>query len=179
VLSINVRKVRFNLFYKILLAYTFFNFLFFSIEIFNKNAINEIFEQSIFIGFIVLAIIHYSVEMFKDDLFTYRRIQGGVIIYILLGIIYYKIYYIFYLIDTTHFIFYTKINLENIQMNLFYFSFTTITTVGFGDIAANSALTKPFVISEALIGQIYPVVYLARIVTLEMDAKKNKLTDNI
>jgi hypothetical protein len=175
VFSVNFKRLKFNLFYKILLIYTFLNFIVYSIEIFHKNTINEIFEQVVFIFFIILAIIHYSIEMYKDRFFSFRRIQGGVIIYILLGVIYYKIYYVLYLLDSSNFIIYTHIKASNIRMNLFYFSFTTLTTVGFGDIAANSPLSKPFVITEALIGQLYPVIYLARIVTLEIEAKKTKI----
>ncbi|MDX1690918.1 MAG: ion channel [Acidimicrobiia bacterium] len=47
---------------------------------------------------------------------------------------------------------------------LFYFSFVTLTTVGFGDIAPASDLTRSLVVLEALIGQVVLVVLIARLV---------------
>ena len=46
-----------------------------------------------------------------------------------------------------------------------YFSFTTLTTVGYGDLTARSNLGHTLAISEALIGQIYLVTIVALIVS--------------
>ena len=48
--------------------------------------------------------------------------------------------------------------------DLIYFSFVTLTTLGFGDIAPQSVLGKNFVILEAAIGDIYIAVIVAIIV---------------
>jgi hypothetical protein len=48
----------------------------------------------------------------------------------------------------------------------FYFSFVTLTTLGYGDILALAPLTRALVTTEALIGQIYLVVLVARLVSL-------------
>jgi hypothetical protein len=45
-----------------------------------------------------------------------------------------------------------------------YFSFTTLTTLGYGDIAPRSYPARMIAILEALIGQIYLVVVVARLV---------------
>jgi hypothetical protein len=47
---------------------------------------------------------------------------------------------------------------------LFYFSFIALTTVGFGDIAAASDLTRALVVVEALTGQLLLVVLISRLV---------------
>jgi voltage-gated potassium channel Kch len=47
-----------------------------------------------------------------------------------------------------------------------YFSFVTLTTVGFGDITAASDLAKRLVVVEAFVGQIFLVTLVARLVTL-------------
>jgi hypothetical protein len=51
------------------------------------------------------------------------------------------------------------------QSDFLYFSFTTLTTTGFGDLTAGTNLGRSFVISEALIGQIYLVTVVALIVS--------------
>jgi voltage-gated potassium channel Kch len=45
-----------------------------------------------------------------------------------------------------------------------YFSFATLTTVGYGDLVAATDLGRSLAISEALIGQIYLVTVVALIV---------------
>ena len=48
--------------------------------------------------------------------------------------------------------------------NFLYFSFATITTVGYGDLTAATDLGRSLAIAEALIGQIYLVTVVAAIV---------------
>ena len=45
-----------------------------------------------------------------------------------------------------------------------YFSFATLTTVGYGDLTAATDLGRSLAITEALIGQIYLVTVVALIV---------------
>jgi hypothetical protein len=51
------------------------------------------------------------------------------------------------------------------QSDFLYFSFTTLTTTGFGDFTAATSLGHSFVITEALTGQIYLVTVVALIVS--------------
>ena len=49
---------------------------------------------------------------------------------------------------------------------MLYFSFVCLTTMGFGDIIPVSPLARSLVSLEGLLGQLYPAVLLARLVTL-------------
>ena len=51
---------------------------------------------------------------------------------------------------------------------LVYFSFVTITTLGYGDITPANPLTRVLTTVEALMGQIYLVVLVARLVGLHI-----------
>ena len=53
----------------------------------------------------------------------------------------------------------------------YYFSIVTMTTVGFGDITAVHPLVRSLVMLEALIGQLYPAILIARLVTLEIETR--------
>ena len=55
----------------------------------------------------------------------------------------------------------------------YYFSIVTLTTVGFGDITAVHPLVRSLVMLEALIGQLYPAILLARLVTLEIETRRS------
>ncbi len=51
------------------------------------------------------------------------------------------------------------------QSDFLYFSFTTMTTTGYGDLTAAKDLGRSLAITEALIGQIYLVTLVALIVS--------------
>ena len=47
---------------------------------------------------------------------------------------------------------------------LLYFSFVTLTTLGYGDIVPVSLATRMLVVLEAIVGQLYLVILVARLV---------------
>ena len=49
-----------------------------------------------------------------------------------------------------------------------YFSFVTLTTLGYGDITPISPLAQRFAVLEAIVGQIYLVVLVARLVSMHV-----------
>jgi hypothetical protein len=60
-----------------------------------------------------------------------------------------------------------------------YFSFVTLTTVGFGDILPRSSTARTLATLEAVMGQIYLAVLVARLVGLHIvHAEKSKSDDN-
>jgi hypothetical protein len=54
-----------------------------------------------------------------------------------------------------------------------YFSIVTLTTLGYGDITAVHPVARSVVMMEALLGQLYPAILIARLVTLQMETRKN------
>ena len=60
-----------------------------------------------------------------------------------------------------------------------YFSFVTLTTVGYGDITPVSRMVRSLSILEALVGQLYPAVIIVRSVALEVggDRKSHSRPD--
>ena len=55
-------------------------------------------------------------------------------------------------------------NLEEHVTELMYFSFITLTTVGYGDIVPMAPMARSMVILEALAGQLYLAAFVARLV---------------
>jgi hypothetical protein len=52
-----------------------------------------------------------------------------------------------------------------------YYSLTSLTTLGLGDITPVNAFARSLTVLEALLGQLFPAVVLARILTLYTDDK--------
>lgn len=55
---------------------------------------------------------------------------------------------------------------EERRFDLLYFSFVTQTTVGFGDIAPTADGTRALAVSQAVLGQLFPVTVVGRAVSL-------------
>jgi Ion channel len=49
-----------------------------------------------------------------------------------------------------------------------YFSFVTLTSTGFGDVAQVHPIARTLTNVEAIIGQLYPATLLARLISLEL-----------
>jgi voltage-gated potassium channel len=62
---------------------------------------------------------------------------------------------------------YTFVIQSEVQ-RLVYYSFVTLTTTGYGDITATSPPTRALTVLEAMTGQMYLVVLVARLVALEI-----------
>jgi hypothetical protein len=57
------------------------------------------------------------------------------------------------------------------QEKLIFFSFVTLSTVGYGDITPTHDISRMCAVVEALVGQLYPATLLARLVSLEVSRR--------
>jgi voltage-gated potassium channel Kch len=55
----------------------------------------------------------------------------------------------------------------------YYFSIVTLTTVGYGDITAVHPFVRSLVMLEALIGQLYPAILIASLVSLHLETRRS------
>ena len=58
-----------------------------------------------------------------------------------------------------------------------YFSFVTLTTLGFGDITPSGEVTEMMVMAEASIGQLYVAIFIARLMALYMVGDRARLAE--
>jgi len=57
--------------------------------------------------------------------------------------------------------------------SLVYFSFVTLTTVGYGDITPVHPIVRSLSNLEALVGQLYPAILIGRLVAMELSARQS------
>jgi len=106
-------------------------------------------------------------RVFRSGGINIYRIYGAVAVYMLLGILWGEFYVIAYLLDPSSFYFDPATQRGEPPISeLIYFSFSTLTTLGLGDIVPVGPMARSMVTFEALVGQLYPAVLLARLVTL-------------
>ena len=92
-----------------------------------------------------------------------HHVQGAVAAYLLLGLVWAAAYAFVAALHPGAFASAVPLSQDR---SFIYFSFVTLTTVGFGDVTPVHSTARSLVVLEALTGQLYPAVLLARIVTL-------------
>lgn len=118
---------------------------------------------SFYTFFLFMAIKVFIFQIAKETTVSLDTVLGGVSVYFLLGVL----WTFFYLLVLAHDP--SAILIEENQKlasNMLYFSFSTLTTLGFGDILPKSGLAKSLAILETITGQLYLAIYVARLVGL-------------
>jgi hypothetical protein len=106
--------------------------------------------------------------VFRRGRVTYHRIVGAILLYLLIAVLFGTLY-IFVGLSIPDAI--KGITFEDnaaLANSVFYLSFVTLTSTGYGDIVPVHPIARTLCILETVIGQLYPATLLARIVTLEM-----------
>ena len=112
---------------------------------------------------LLAAMVGYRV--FAPGRVTTDRIMGAIALYLLFGVVWGNAYEIVALADPAAFS--AAADTGRGIERWFYFSFVTLTTVGYGDVTPVSRAARVLAIGEALVGQLYPAIILARLVTLQ------------
>jgi len=120
--------------------------------------------------FIVTGVVGQVV--FGPGRVTAHRVQGAVVLYLHFALIFAYVYALVLFLVPGAFGQLVVATDELVGGKLLYFSFTTLTTVGYGDIVPLHPFARSIANLEAIIGQLYPATLLARIVTLEVAARR-------
>jgi hypothetical protein len=106
--------------------------------------------------------------VFRPGRVTYHRIVGAVLLYLLVAVGFATLFAFVGLSIPDAFKGVTFEDDAGLASELFYLSFVTLTTTGYGDIIPVHPLARSLCNMEAVIGQLYPATLLARLVTLEL-----------
>jgi hypothetical protein len=111
------------------------------------------------------------VQVLREGPITIHRIQGAIAVYLLLGVVWAALFGLVYINDPTSMNFGGVVpssDLIVLRTRLVYFSFTTLTTVGYGDITPVSPVARSLAMLEAMTGQLFPAILIARLVSMEL-----------
>jgi hypothetical protein len=110
-----------------------------------------------------LVIANFLAIMFQSDEITREVIFAALLSYLLAALMWAFLYTFLELVDPASF----NIDLsqpEGYLSEFQYYSFVTITTLGYGDITPMTGVAKSFSALEAVVGQLYVVVVIAWLV---------------
>jgi len=135
------------------------------------NAIPTILGAA-FLGFLVWRIFK---DIFFGDRITSEQIFGSVCAYLLIGLMFSNVYGFLFLINSDAFAFsdalssYLTIQHDDQNFGIFaYFSFVTMTSLGYGDMAPISEMARTLAWVQAVLGQLYLAITVAALVGIHI-----------
>jgi hypothetical protein len=132
----------------------------------------SILDLNLFAGawLIVGATLAWAVarSIFAPGRVTYHRVVGAVLLYLTVAIIFAAFFTFLGTLDPKAFIGLSIQDSPKLATQLIYFSFTTLTTTGYGDVSPVHPIARSLCNLEAIFGQLYPATLVARLVTLQL-----------
>lgn len=111
-------------------------------------------------AFLVLIIFMMLGHLSRTHIVSLDTVMAGVIVYLVMASFWTQLYAILLLLDPGAIHISDKLG-PHPYTTLYYFSVATLTTAGFGDIVPASDLARILTVYEALVGQVYLVVFIA------------------
>lgn len=121
-------------------------------------------------------------EVLREEEVSVDTILGGICIYLLVGYLFAHVFLWLLVADPAsvaagghrlRLVIEGSHPLESIPAVL-YFSFTTLTTLGFGDFTPVSGAARLVAIMEGIVGQLFPAVFIARLVSLHVAGPRSR-----
>jgi hypothetical protein len=120
---------------------------------------------------VIAFVIFLLMYVFKEGPVTWHRIQGAVAAYLLIAIAFSIGYNLIFFLIPGAFKFPDEvpdIGDPGIVNIFYYFSVTTVTTMGYGDITPVHPMARTLAMIEAYLGHLFPTITLARLVSLHI-----------
>jgi hypothetical protein len=130
-------------------------------------------QEGLDIVFFILISAASAYATFQYEKVDAQTLFGALCTYLLLGITWAQIYMFIYALDPHSFSFGPDQSLtQNLQQTFIYYSYVTLSTLGYGDITSISAPAHTFSWSEAITGQAYLAILIAELVGQHIAQKK-------
>ena len=138
------------------------------------EVIANVFEIA-FIGIIATAILKH---VFNTSKITRETVAGAICVYLFIGLLWANVYALQDIAQTQSF---SNTKLEEHAENphiraaqFTYFSFVTLSTLGYGDITPKTRQAKALAAMEAIFGQLYLAVLIARLVGQQVSHREEQ-----
>jgi hypothetical protein len=120
----------------------------------------------------VTLVVVVARAVFSPGRISYHRIIGAILVYLSVAVTFAALFAIVGLMVPGAF---SGMVLEDnpaLASNVIYFSFVTLTSTGYGDVFPVHPVARSMCNLETIIGQLYPATLLARLVSLEIEARR-------
>lgn len=141
-------------------------------------------SASLGLGLLGLTTLMMLNTLMRSDEVLLDTIVGGICVYLLIGLSFALAYSLAIALEPGSLI-QAGLPLEDVGGDLssrsaktLYFSFVTLTTLGFGDITPTTETTQMMVAAEAIIGQLYIAIFIARLMALYLISDRRRDPDS-
>jgi hypothetical protein len=126
----------------------------------------------VLLGFVL---VHYLRYILRAPVVTFVVLCAAVSTYLMLGLLWTMGYVLVASIQPNAFAF-SQPNATNVMtgFNAFYFSFVTLSTVGYGDIVPVSRVARMLAAMEATTGTLYVAMLIARLVSMHASSQSER-----
>ena len=132
-------------------------------------------------GFLVLVAMSILLDLFRGNKVTGDKLAGAVCVYLLIALICGYAFMITEFVTPESFSFTQghermKLWVSREFFPFFYFSLVTMTTVGYGDMAPVTTVARTLATMEAIIGQVYLTILVARLVGMFLVRQQEEMS---
>jgi len=146
------------------------------------TASGKFFEHAVTVYLILVTLLIFFAGSFliaaKQVLFVGdidgNKIIGSLSLYLLLGLVWAVMYLLIIAMDPTSFSGVEAANWQQGFSRIAYYSFVTLTTLGYGDILPTNHVAEFLVYMEAIIGVFYMAIIVSSLISLRLSALQKK-----
>lgn len=109
-------------------------------------------------------------RVFGPGAINANRMMGAVAVYLITGLIFANLYQIISALDTGALMLGGNVG-HITKGGAVYFSYATLTTVGYGDVVPVTPMARSLAALEAIVGQLYPAVFIGSLIALSATRK--------
>jgi hypothetical protein len=127
----------------------------------------------VFLAFVTYRLLHFILTAPKVDS---EVLCAAIAVYLILGLTWGFAYILIDELNPHAFAFTVSVdpNPKMVRFQALYFSFVTLTTVGYGDIVPLSKPARLLAVAESTIGMLYTTILIARLVALYAGGRKDR-----
>ncbi len=127
------------------------------------------------LSFLVAVIVLLQRDIMTSDRVSGDTLRGAVCVYVLLGVVWAIAYgFVNYLEPGAFSVAEHLVDQDRSLALHIYFSFVTLTTLGYGDISPISPIARTLAWLEAFVGQIYVALTIARLVSMYISDRSTR-----
>ncbi len=138
---------------------------------FRTVAVLSAISFALFLGILLVVLLSY---VLNDEKVTADKLFGASAAYFLIAHFWGMLYYLVALGDAEAFVGIETLDPNVRSLGVLYYSFVTLTTLGYGDILPVSLKARSLATLEATVGVLYTVVLVARLVGLYLAAEEER-----
>jgi hypothetical protein len=124
------------------------------------------------IGFVMAAVLW---ELFQPAVVTFETVCSSLCVYLMIGAVWANLFDLLEILEPGSIITSARVSADSRSglnndvartMRMLYFSFVTLSSVGYGDVVPATTAARMFAVTEAIVGQMYLLVMVSRLVGL-------------